>query len=65
MMRSFGIELPKQAITRPELEKLAAGKLSLETIGSLRFAPAQSRIMGLVPQEFKALLLSRHARETK
>jgi hypothetical protein len=59
LLRSVGVVLPKRALTRAEFEELLDDRISADHIGALRFAPAQSRIMGLVPQEFKALLLSR------
>jgi len=59
LLRSVGVDLPKSALTRAEFEELLDGRISVDHIGALRFAPSQSRIMGLVPQEFKALLIGR------
>jgi SAM-dependent methyltransferase len=54
-----GIELPKIGYT-PELLAQAVGdKLDLATIGELRWDKIEDRLMGLVPHEFKALILRR------
>lgn len=54
-----GIELAKIGYT-PELLAHAVGdKLDLETIGELRWDKIEDRLMGLVPHEFKALVLKR------
>jgi SAM-dependent methyltransferase len=55
-----GVDLPKIGYT-PELLSHAAGdKLDLTTIGELRWDKIEDRLMGLVPHEFKALVLRRH-----
>jgi SAM-dependent methyltransferase len=54
-----GIELAKIGYT-PELLAHAVGdKLDLEAIGELRWDKIEDRLMGLVPHEFKALVLKR------
>ena len=56
-----GVELAKIGYT-PELFAAAAGdKLDLATIGELRWDKIEDRLMGLVPHEFKALVVSRAA----
>jgi SAM-dependent methyltransferase len=54
-----GVELPKIGYT-PELLSQAVGdKIDLTTIGELRWDKIEDRLMGLVPHEFKALVLKR------
>lgn len=54
-----GVELPKIGYT-PELLAQAVGdKLELSQIGELRWDRIEDRLMGLVPHEFKALILRR------
>lgn len=54
-----GVELAKIGYT-PELLAAAVGdKLELEAIGELRWDKIEDRLMGLVPHEFKALVLAR------
>jgi SAM-dependent methyltransferase len=54
-----GVELPKIGYT-PELLSQAVGdKLDLAAIGELRWDKIEDRLMGLVPHEFKALVLRR------
>jgi SAM-dependent methyltransferase len=54
-----GIDLAKIGYT-PELLSHAVGdKLDLATIGELRWDKIEDRLMGLVPHEFKALVLRR------
>jgi len=52
-----GIDFPKLGFTRAMFEQAIDGKLSLDTIGDLRFEKIEDRLMGLVPHEFKALIL--------
>ncbi|MFT3697298.1 MAG: SAM-dependent methyltransferase [Kofleriaceae bacterium] len=54
-----GIDLPKVGYTRALLEDTVARKLDLATIGDLRFDRIEDRLMGLVPHEFKALIISK------
>jgi hypothetical protein len=54
-----GVELAKIGYT-PELLAQAVGdKLDLGAIGDLRWDKIEDRLMGLVPHEFKALVLKR------
>lgn len=52
-----GIDLAKFGYTRELFEQTLAGKLELSAIGDLRFEKMEDRLMGLVPHEFKALIL--------
>jgi len=54
-----GVDLPKIGYTRDLLAHTVAGKLDLATIGELRWERIEDRLMGLVPHEFKALLVKR------
>jgi len=54
-----GIELAKIGYTPALLEHAVAGKLDLTTIGDVRFDRIEDRLMGLVPHEFKALVVTR------
>lgn len=54
---SAGIDLPKLGYTRDLLSARLGDKLPLETIGELRFERIEDRLMGLVPHEFKALVV--------
>jgi SAM-dependent methyltransferase len=53
------LDLPKIGYTRELLEHTVAGKLDLSTVGDLRYDRIEDRLMGLVPHEFKALLLKK------
>ena len=54
-----GVTLPKIGYT-PELLAATVGeKLDLTTVGDLRWDKIEDRLMGLVPHEFKALVLGR------
>jgi SAM-dependent methyltransferase len=54
-----GIDLAKIGYT-PELRShTVGGKLELATVGELRWDKIEDRLMGLVPHEFKALVLRR------
>jgi hypothetical protein len=54
-----GCELPKIGYTPALLEHTVAGKLDLATIGELRWERIEDRLMGLVPHEFKALVVKK------
>jgi len=54
-----GVELAKIGYTPELLEHTVAGKLALTEIGDLRFDRIEDRLMGLVPHEFKALMMQR------
>ncbi len=52
-----GVELPKLGYTPDLLAARLAGKLELADIGELRWDKIEDRLMGLVPHEFKALIV--------
>ena len=55
------VDLPKIGFT-PELLAQAVGdKLDISTVGELRWDRIEDRLMGLVPHEFKALVIKRPA----
>ncbi len=54
-----GVELPKIGFTPLLLEQTVDGKLDLATIGELRWDRIEDRLMGLVPHEFKALIVKK------
>lgn len=54
-----GIELAKIGYTPELLAHTVGDKLDLATIGELRWDKIEDRLMGLVPHEFKALVLKR------
>jgi len=54
-----GVDLAKIGYTPELLAHTVAGKLALTDIGDLRFDRIEDRLMGLVPHEFKALLMHR------
>lgn len=54
-----GIDLPKIGYTPELLAAATGGKLDLATVGELRWDKIEDRLMGLVPHEFKALLVKR------
>jgi SAM-dependent methyltransferase len=54
-----GVDLAKIGYTPALLDHAVAGKLDLTTVGDLRFDRIEDRLMGLVPHEFKALVVSR------
>ncbi len=55
------LELPKIGYTPELLAHTVGDKLDLARIGELRWDRIEDRLMGLVPHEFKALLLHRPA----
>lgn len=55
-----GIDLPKLGFTRALFEQALAPTLSLAEIGDLRFEKIEDRLMGLVPHEFKALIVRKN-----
>lgn len=63
LFADHGLDLPKIGWTLPMLSEHAAkaDDLDLARIGDLRFEPIEDRLMGLVPHEFKALLLRKPA----
>ncbi|HEY3803042.1 MAG TPA: SAM-dependent methyltransferase [Kofleriaceae bacterium] len=54
-----GVDLAKIGYTPALLDHAVAGKLDLTSVGDLRFDRIEDRLMGLVPHEFKALVVSR------
>jgi SAM-dependent methyltransferase len=59
LLADNGVDLPKIGFTPGLLDESVAGKLDLASIGDLRWERIEDRLMGLVPHEFKALLLKR------
>lgn len=57
MAADAGVDLPKVGYTREMLAARCAGKLDLDQIGELRWDRIEDRLMGLVPHEFKALVV--------
>jgi SAM-dependent methyltransferase len=53
-----GIELAKIGYTPALLAQTVGNKLDLDDIGELRWDKIEDRLMGLVPHEFKALVLA-------
>ncbi|HEY0195225.1 MAG TPA: hypothetical protein VGC42_29120, partial [Kofleriaceae bacterium] len=56
-----GIDLSKIGYTQELLSHTVGEKLDLSTIGELRWDKIEDRLMGLVPHEFKALIVKRPA----
>jgi hypothetical protein len=52
-----GVDLPKIGYTRELVAQYLGDKLDLASIGELRFERIEDRLMGLVPHEFKALVV--------
>ena len=52
-----GVDLIKIGYTPALLDHAVAGKLDLTAVGDLRWDRIEDRLMGLVPHEFKALLV--------
>lgn len=59
MLAESGVTLEKRGYTDAMMTELLAGKIDAERIGDLRYDKIEDRLMGLVPHEFKALLLKR------
>ncbi len=59
LAKDAGVELVKIGYTRELFEHAVANKLDLATIGDLRFDRIEDRLMGLVPHEFRALIVSK------
>jgi hypothetical protein len=57
MLADAGVDLPKLGYTREMLTERVAGKVDLADIGELRWDRIEDRLMGLVPHEFKALVV--------
>ncbi|MFN0252016.1 MAG: SAM-dependent methyltransferase [Kofleriaceae bacterium] len=54
-----GVDLPKIGYTPALLAHTVGDKLDLATVGELRWDKIEDRLMGLVPHEFKALIVTR------
>lgn len=52
-----GVDLPKLGYTRELLAARLDGKLDVTAVGELRWERIEDRLMGLVPHEFKALVV--------
>lgn len=59
MLADAGVTLEKIGYTPAMLADALAGRVSPEEIGELRWDRIEDRLMGLVPHEFKALILGR------
>jgi SAM-dependent methyltransferase len=57
MFADAGVDLAKVGYTPALLDQTVAGKLDLTQVGELRWDKIEDRLMGLVPHEFKALIL--------
>jgi SAM-dependent methyltransferase len=54
-----GVDLPKVGYTPELLSDTVGDKIELNALGELRWDKIEDRLMGLVPHEFKALVLKR------
>lgn len=59
LFEAHDLKLVKLGYTPELLDALVAGRLDLANIGELRWDKIEDRLMGLVPHEFRALLLKR------
>jgi SAM-dependent MidA family methyltransferase len=59
LMADHDIALQKIGYTEEMLNTLTAGKLALEQVGELYFERLEERFMGLVPYDFKALIVGK------
>jgi len=59
LLESHDVKISKIGFTREMLEERLEGKVDMKGIGDFHFAPIEERLMGLVPFEFKALILTR------
>lgn len=59
LARDSGVDLPKLGYTPALLEQTVAGKFDVQQIGEIRWDRIEDRLMGLVPHEFKALVIKR------
>ena len=58
MLAEAGVTLEKIGYTPALLDEALAGKVGAAEIGELRWDKIEDRLMGLVPHEFKALILT-------
>ena len=54
-----GFDLPKIGYTPKLLSEVVGGRVDLDAVGELRWDRVEDRLMGLVPHEFKALVVKR------
>ena len=59
LLAEHGVELDKVGYTRETFAELIEGKLEKDRFGEMRYDRVEDRLMGLVPHEFKALLVKR------
>lgn len=59
LLRSLGSDLPKRAMTPEQFAVHCGGKVRADKLEGLQFRPIGERVMGIVPGEFKALILHR------
>ncbi len=57
LLADRGVELEKIGYTRQMFEALLADKVDLARLGDIQFDRIEDRLMGLVPHEFKALIV--------
>jgi len=62
LFAAHGIELPRRAWLRTEIEQLAEGKLDLANVHGLQWAPLSERALGLSPKQFWALVAQKPER---
>jgi hypothetical protein len=59
LLADHGVTLEKIGYTREMFAELCAGRLAADRFGEVHFERVEDRLMGLVPHEFKALVLRR------
>jgi len=59
MLAAEGVAIEKIGYTPALFDAALAGKVALDEIGELRWDRIEDRLMGLVPHEFKALIVKR------
>lgn len=59
LCEEHGVKIEKIGYTREMFAQLLAGKLDLNRVGDIQFDRVEDRLMGLVPHEFKALILKK------
>jgi hypothetical protein len=59
LCEEHGVKIEKIGYTRDMFARLLEGKLDLNKIGDIQFDRVEDRLMGLVPHEFKALILKK------
>jgi len=61
LMKQHGVELRKIGYTRQMFDELIAGKIDPAQFGDIYFDKIEDRLHGLVPHEFKALMVTKPA----